>query len=217
MALDENLNGFFDHIFCINLDRRPDKWELCKEEFMKWHMEVERFSAIDGKLHLTPDHRIKAGALGNCMSKMGVIKIAQKRKYDSVLILEDDVEFAPDFNGKFKEWSKEVPNDWDMLWLGGNHNLWNPNDYSKVDKYSPHLIRITNTYATHAFALRKTVFGTVLSALEPLYPEDDIILASLQKMCQAFSFMPNLASQKAGISDVHDIYTDYSFLRNYGE
>lgn len=201
------INDFFDHIFCVNLDRRPDKWELAQKEFAKWGIDVERFPAIDGNLYHKPEHRVPPGSIGNCMSKIGILRLAIERNYDNVLILEDDVEFADDFNTKFGEWSKEVPGNWDMLWIGGNHNGKTP------PKFSEHLYRITNTYATHAFALRNTVFKAVLSDLEPLEPQDDIILTRMQKMSLALCFAPNLAYQRAGVSDVFNIYQDYDFLR----
>ncbi len=50
-------------------------------------------------------------------------------------------------------------------------------------------------------------------ALVPLEPEDDIILAGLQKECQAFCFMPNLAYQRPGFSDVFDHNVNYEFLK----
>jgi glycosyl transferase, family 25 len=206
--LEEDMNKFFDHIFCVNLDRRPDKWEECVKEFDKWGLEVERFSAVDGNTIEPFNYKVPRGSIGNCLSKIGVLKLSKERKYKSVLVLEDDVAFQDDFNNKFAEWSKEVPENWDMLWIGGNHN-WVKN----IPLFSPHLIRITNTYATHAFALRDTVYDRVLDRLVPLEPQDDIILAELQKECEAFCFMPNLAYQRAGMSDVFNRYVDYDFLK----
>ena len=40
------LNEFFDKIFCINLDSRPDRWEECEKMFSHYNLEVERVSAI---------------------------------------------------------------------------------------------------------------------------------------------------------------------------
>jgi len=214
MALGNSLNTFFDHIFCVNLDRRPDKWALCLEEFAKWGIEAERFPAIEGSLYWLPRHRVPPGSIGNCMSKIDIIKLAIERKYRSVLILEDDVEFAEDFQHKFTDWSREVPSNWDMFWIGGNHNLWKPGDYRGVVMVSEHIMRLNNTYSSHAFALRDTVYDMVLKALEPLEPQDDIILADIQKKTNAYGFRPNLAFQRPGISDVHNIHTDYSFMRD---
>jgi hypothetical protein len=43
------ITNFFDKTFCINLDRRRDRWEECLTEFNKYNLEdIERFTAIDG-------------------------------------------------------------------------------------------------------------------------------------------------------------------------
>lgn len=204
----KTLNTFFDHIFCVNLKRRPDRWAECLREFAKWDLDVERFDAVDGKLYWRPGHKVKPGSIGNCMSKIEILRLCIERNYKSVLILEDDVEFQEDFQNKFDEWSREIPESWEMLWLGGNHN-W----VKDIPLFSPHLIRITNTYSTHAFALRGTLFEEVLRLLEPLEPEDDIILTELQRSHEAYCFMPNLAYQRPGFSDVYERDTDYDFLK----
>ena len=44
----KTLNDFFEKIYCINLNRRMDRYKECVEEFKKINANVERFSAIDG-------------------------------------------------------------------------------------------------------------------------------------------------------------------------
>ena len=40
-------NEYFDDIFCINLDRRPDRWNLINERFKREKMQVTRWTATD--------------------------------------------------------------------------------------------------------------------------------------------------------------------------
>ena len=40
------LNSFFDRIYCINLDHRTDRWEICEKLFKKFNLEVIRVSPI---------------------------------------------------------------------------------------------------------------------------------------------------------------------------
>ena len=47
MAL--TVNTVFDGVFCINLDRRRDRWEQALEAFESVSIRVERVSAVDGK------------------------------------------------------------------------------------------------------------------------------------------------------------------------
>ncbi|CAE6964920.1 unnamed protein product [Symbiodinium natans] len=37
------------HIYCMNLDHRPERWEFMQKQFQKLRMPVERFSAVNGR------------------------------------------------------------------------------------------------------------------------------------------------------------------------
>ena len=52
-----------------------------------------------------------------------IINEAYKNEYDSVLIFEDDVKFIKNFTKKFNNYITQLPNDWDIFWIGGSHNL----------------------------------------------------------------------------------------------
>jgi len=202
------INDYFDRIFCVNLDRRPDKWTLCEKEFAKHNLTVTRFPAIEGST-IPYTGRLPAGAIGNAMSHAKILRIAKEEGLKSVLIFEDDVEFVDGLQEKFTEWVKQVDVNWDLLYLGGNHN-W----VREIPLITPNLMRITNTYATHAYAVKNTLYDLCITSLETLSTEGDVIMSQIQKSCQAYCFRPHLAFQRPGISDVFNRYVDYSFLKN---
>ena len=44
------LTDFFEKTYCVNLDRRPDRWSESLDEFNKFNLtSIERVSAVDGK------------------------------------------------------------------------------------------------------------------------------------------------------------------------
>lgn len=43
------------HIYCMNLDHRPERWEFMQKQFQKLRMPVERFSAVNGRDLDVPD------------------------------------------------------------------------------------------------------------------------------------------------------------------
>ncbi len=93
------LSQLFPHKFCINLDRRPDRWERMQEEFARHGIDgVQRFSAVDGSAVVLPPHwRHTAGAYGCLLSHVAVIEEARALNAESVLIFEDDTVFDPEF------------------------------------------------------------------------------------------------------------------------
>ena len=104
------LNGYFDRIFCINLDSRPDRWESVSEQFSKHSIDVERISGIDGsKMNLEFPPEIKEGAVGCALSQFFAIKYAKQLNLKDFLLLEDDVEFHENINELFSKHIHEVP------------------------------------------------------------------------------------------------------------
>ena len=43
-----NINEFFDRIYVLNLDRRPDRWQRIKAQADKHGINIQRFSGVDG-------------------------------------------------------------------------------------------------------------------------------------------------------------------------
>ena len=53
------LNQHFDKIYCINLDKRTDRWEHESAQFRKYNIIIERVSAVEGNpdnLPIASDH-----------------------------------------------------------------------------------------------------------------------------------------------------------------
>jgi len=116
-------NAFFDKIYCINLERRPDRWEKAKAKFDKLNIQVERFVASDGKdfedlPSEKPNCFTNKFEYGCSMSHKRVVEDAKKNGYKRVLILEDDILIHKNFLNLFQKISK-APN-WDMLFFGCN-------------------------------------------------------------------------------------------------
>jgi len=41
--------GNLEHVYCINLDRRPERWSFMQEQFSHLRMPAQRWSAVDGQ------------------------------------------------------------------------------------------------------------------------------------------------------------------------
>jgi hypothetical protein len=109
---DERRNPFwfFDAIYCINLDRRQDRWAAMQRRFETLGIagRVRRFPAIETPLGCTLSHR-------RC------IQAAHDQGLDNVLILEDDAIFLEGTRWCLRQSLDELAKrEWDVLFLGGH-------------------------------------------------------------------------------------------------
>ena len=219
------VNQFFDKVYCLNLDRRSDRWQSSVEEFNKHNLQVERISAVDWKdLKEYEDYDVKYKAnIANLKSVISVFKEAQRLNLKSFLFLEDDVEFLSEVDTVFESYAKEVPEDWQMLYLGGNHT----NGTSRVNGV---VLKCNQSYALHAVGFKQECYELVLYNLEwhlakieqLKYPNKyanlvcaDFWIAFLHQHIPTYTFVKPLAWQRSDYSDIEQAPSQYDFLLKY--
>ena len=222
----QTLNDFFDKIYCINLDSRTDKWTECEIEFNKLNINVERFSAVNGAPLFTVGSNLTAGAFGLMLTHQEIIREVINKNYKNVLILEDDVTFIDYFYKYFFYEIKLLPEDWDLLYLGGNNHFHQGkfnlvSDPSRlIHKYNyrslnHELCKTTWTQTTHAVAINNKAFNIVSDFINRYNtsPIDDILRIMQQSGYNAYTFLPSLALQRPSMSDIENRFVDYN--QNY--
>lgn len=196
------INQYFDKIYCVNLDKRTDKWTDCEKEFAKHGLTVERFSAVDG--NTLPKHpTLIPGELGCSMSHAAILKDIAEKGYKRTLILEDDVEFIPNLQEYFAENVRHVPDDWQMLYFGGNH-LNPPQPLNKA------VGKITKTYTTSHYAVTLPFAGAVYKRIESSSVQVDVLYTQFQPGSNSYVFNPPIAWQRPCVSDIQGVFTDYT-------
>lgn len=221
----KTLNEYFSKIYCINLDKRPDKYKECLTEFKKININVERIAGIDGTPVFKTGINKNAGAYGLLLTNIKIIENAYTNKDKNILILEDDVMFIDDFNKIFNEKIQFLPNDWDVLYLGGNnmfqkgkHTLVTGDINFKVTKenyktLNHELCKTTWTQTTHAVAINSKYYNTLLQGIgrNSHLPIDNVYCILQQEdACNAYTFLPSLALQRPCFSDIENVFLDYS-------
>lgn len=189
----------FPKIVCINLDRRPERWQRMQQELARHGLgPVQRFAACDGVTMAKPAGWIHSdGAYGCLRSHVEVVREAQRSNAPSVLIFEDDTVLDSEFQSKFASFSKEVPDDWDMLYFGALHK-------DEPAQISEHVGRITKANSTYAYALKNTVFDAFIELNARAEHVLDMNSYLLQERFNCYCFMPNLAWVEAEYSDVQN-------------
>jgi GR25 family glycosyltransferase involved in LPS biosynthesis len=207
MRLDE----FFDHIYCINLDRREDRWQESLEEFLKNDIkDVERFSATDGTLIPRDGYpgNMKSGDIGSLLTHQRIFADAIENDYNNFLLVEDDVQFIENFSNLFSEAINDLPEDWQIFYLGGNHNLGSPSPITE------RIALANRTLATHSISFKKEIYFDVLNLLNSNEPNDVTYANNLYRF-KSFVCYPPLSWQRPSWSDVENTYADHVHLRNY--
>lgn len=204
------MNNYFDKIYCINLDKRTDRWEESQKEFQKINIEVERFSAVDGTKIKNVDklfvgHFEKAGQFGCLISHLNIIKKAKESEISSVVILEDDVVFCEDFNKEFNLCMNEMPENWDMIFFGSNHV------YPPI-KISDRIFKLQRAYSAHCYVIRDRMYDKLIGLIEPMYEPLDVTYANIQLISNCYVFNPHLVWQRPGYSDICEMVVDYTHV-----
>jgi len=115
--------------FVINLDTRPDRWTALLKAEPSLQSIVTRVPGVNGKtLTMSPtvyslfeknQFQWKKSIIGCNMSHISVWTQITKSDGDFFLVLEDDVRFAPNWKAEWERYAKLIPEDADLLYLGG--------------------------------------------------------------------------------------------------
>jgi hypothetical protein len=146
---------FFDALYCMNLDRQPERWEAIERRFRRLGIErgVRRFSAADTPLN----HDI-----GRALSHRRIVAEAKLQQLQTVLVIEDDVRFSPDAAGVFARSLQEIEGrDWQLLYLGGYRSANSPGNKPGCRPLSISPL----VPGTHAIAYHRSVYDAILDAL----------------------------------------------------
>lgn len=187
--------------YVINLKRRNDR---LKEINLPFDYEV--FEATDGKIDFA-DYPVKQqGFMGCWDSHRRLFTQVKNDNLDMVLVLEDDIEVCENFNDKLKTVMEELPEDWDLLYLGG----WN---VGEIEKYSESLNWAKKVFTTHAFIVRSKFYDILLDQINSRKWKVDVLISEVLPSGKCFICEPTLAWQREGFSDIENRITNNLHLK----
>ena len=204
----DRINEWFPHKVCINLDRRPDRWSRMQDKFAQAGIDsVRRFPAVDGNEVSIPKGWLHSrGAFGCLQSHLLAVREARQANLSHLLIFEDDVVFDNQLHEKFGNYVKQVPADWDMLFLGALHK----------DEPVPifeNIARVSKANSTYAYALKDTIFDDFIELNSQAGDVLDNNNFVLQQRYNCYCFMPHLAWVETGYSDAQNRLEHHWYLQ----
>jgi hypothetical protein len=210
----DNMFEQFDKRYCVNLDKRADRWEKVSKTFEEVGIkDVIRYSAVDGnELDLTNvkyNERLLKGELGILQTHLNLLQEAKDEGLKEIVIMEDDVVFTDEFKD-FDKYLADVPSDWDMIFVGGNH-MYGDTPHVINDR----VLKVNGTVAIHCIIIREPIFDVILAIASDRKKQIDNYYADIQKGYNVYSFTPNMALQYEDYSDIQGRNVNYDQFLKY--
>jgi len=142
---EENI---FDYEFVYDYDKETWSEEEIKSEFPKIFEVVEGYG-----------RKLKPSEISLSLKHVKIIREVAE-KYEYALVLEDDVILCDNFVEEFLESYNQLPDDWDLAWVGTCCGLHAPTSEGK------RVYMINGSRCTHAYAISNKGAKKVLSELK---------------------------------------------------
>ena len=188
------LDKYFDRVIVINVPRRSDRLEAFTKEAERLGFDFEVHPAMDGKfMGMDP---IDAGRLSH-------IEVLRKIKPDEmVLICEDDALFREDFNEVLDEYMADLPENWDIFYLGALKN--------EVKPVNKHWVRQVVSTGTQAYCVNPAKVDLFIQIAREFDRWIDVAYRVWADRTNAYIAQPNLVIQSAGFSDLRgELVSDF--------
>ncbi len=189
---------FGDRIFCINVAAREDRWQHVQALCTKFGIHLHRFEAKTG---IVVDGQVNNNA-GCTASHRALLDAIVEGCLPNALIFEDDFDLLhEDFMDKFRVISEELPDNWDMFYLGGHYGE------QPIARNSKHLIRCgrfltTSSYGiTFAMAVKMREHINGIGPIDSLYGgfhRDNLCLVADPRLCVQY---PNVSDLQGRFMD----------------
>ena len=184
------LNQF--QIVVFGLESRKDRWERCKEIFNDAGVEkVTRYTTIkdnnDTHRHCAKDF----------LALLGL-------KKGSILFFEDDFELCEGWDNVLEKALKDLPQDYDLLYLGGNLT-------KKPERVTDNLLRVKGAWMFHAVLISDKFRKYILCNYDynKIWVFDEWCRVNAPKL-KFYMTYPMISYQREGYSDFQkkEIYYD---------
>ena len=190
-------------VIYINLDNRVDRKEHIEKELHEMGLSFERFSAIKESF----------GALGCSKSHLEVLKLAKKKGYKQVLILEDDFTFIVDKNTFIDTMNQVLVKHFDVCMI--SYNIFS----SSIDA-DPIWKKMFDGQTLSGYIVKDHYYDTLIQNIEesivqlsstqnrPLYAVD-MYIKKLQPSGKWYHTTIRLGIQNPSYSDIEGHHVNY--------
>jgi len=119
------LNTAVDRVYVINMDKDTERLKRFDEQMKRLQISYTRIPGIVGADVGTHENlsgfcnQFCTPSMKGCaLSHRAAWEDMLKNRYENIAIFEDDAILDPDFNRKFREGWQQLPNDYDIYYIG---------------------------------------------------------------------------------------------------
>lgn len=202
------LNKLSKNIFVINLKKRTDRLEHIQNELNKINCkDYQIVSAINGD-ELNRSLFISQGAFGLVHTYFKIYELIKNNPPEEIILIEDDCVFSEDFCIYLNDFINEVPDDWRILYFGGNHNHLAMVPPPK--RISNNVSKVHHTYSAHCVVIKTEIFFELIEILKTLRYPTDVGLSFLQKKYPCYTTPKKITWQVPTYSDIENKLVNYN-------
>lgn len=203
------LNNLSKSIYVINLPERVDRKTHIISQLEKIGCYGYKiFPGVNGNRE-NNQTSLKNGMFGLIKTYLNIYEEWKNNKTGTITIIEDDCIFVEDFNEKSNKFYQNVPEDWEMLYFGGNHNKQMGETTKKINE---NCIKLSYSFTAHCVILKDHVFEHLISEIKNFTIENDVVLANFQKIYNAYCSPEILATQIPNFSNIENRYVNYEHM-----
>jgi len=209
------LNKFSKNIFILNLKKREDRLQHITKQLKKIGCQNYKIiESVDGQ-YLNNLSTIKNGAYGLVMTYFKLYEEIKDKNLQEIILIEDDCVFSDDFCNEIELFYHNVPNDWSILYFGGNHNTHAGSE--KPIKINNFVSKVHNTFSAHCVVIKFEVFKKIINFLNENVKEVDVVLSYLQKENSCYTTNKKITWQINSHSDIENVYINYDWILKNNE
>lgn len=166
MNFNNFINTYFDKVYLINLDSRPDRLETVHTLLSKYNIKYTRISGVYLKDKYTDsagyNNTSSLGHLGCILSHLKCLQDSLDNNLNRVLVLEDDITFIEDHINQinFETLYNGIQDiNWDLFYLGATFD-------SKLCNLKKHIDEPTGeVWATQSIAYNKNIIKKIINKI----------------------------------------------------
>jgi len=206
------------NIIVISLERATDRRIKMIDQLNTLKIDAIIMDAVDGeeltddeknkKLHLEDGYRLgetfKPGEIACTMSHIKALQIAKEKQWPYLIVLEDDIILAEDFEKRIKFLFKIIPFNWEHVYLSG---IPHPGSNIPPNLSYANIIPSVFTECTHSMIINNIVYDKVIDKLSLFETTTDDIYGHMlfSKQLISYTYYPFVTYPK----------DDYTYIWNH--